>query len=387
MSPIPANRPIRKNVVKYTTLKSRKKTKKSNLPPVAIVFLGLVTFFTIFLSDDTKQHIIPQLAQSPTATSAPTVTPIPRAHTIEQKFHTFQSYNNCGPATLSMALSYQGIQKSQEELGLILRPYQIPGGDNDDKSVTLEEVANLAKSYGLISLLRPNGDIETLKKLIANEIPVITRTWLGPDEDIGHYRVIRGYDDATQTLIQDDSYQGGNLTYSYAEFEKLWQPFNFEYLVLVKPDQKELVRKILGEDYDEKTAWQNALERISDDRKSEPENWHLTFALSRIYYHLGDYRKAVEEYNKVENLISFRTLWYQTEPLMAIYKTGDIERVLGITDSILNNHNKAFSELYILRGDIYKKSGNIELATQEYQLAAYYNQNNEDAKKRLTTLQ
>lgn len=317
----------------------------------------------------------------------PTVTPkpLPTTHIIPQKKHMFQSFNNCGPATLSMALSYVGVDKSQEELGAQLRPYQVVGGDNDDKSVTLQEVANQARTYGLHSYLRPNGSIETLKKLLSQDIVVVTRTWLEPNEDIGHYRIIRGYDDSASTLIQDDSFQGKDLSYSYDEFNSLWVPFNYEYLVIVDESKKEIVENILGEDLNESTAWRNALSANSEALAKDPTNIHLRFARSRIYYYLKDYRKSVEEFDAVENQLSFRTLWYQIEPLYSIYETGDYDRVLLTSDRILNNQNRAYTELYILRGDIYQKQGQSELAVVEYQKGLEYNKNNREIRKRIST--
>lgn len=310
-----------------------------------------------------------QVRSSPT----PTLLPLPRSYEIALRTHVFQTFNNCGPATLSMALSYADIQKDQAELGNILRPYQITGGDNDDKSVTLQEVADQAKTYGLNTYLRPNGTPEKLKQFISNDIPVITRTLLKPDEDIGHYRVIRGYDDATNEFIQDDSLQGKNLRYSYDEFNALWQPFNYEYLVLIPHDKKELAERILGDELDEITAWSNAKIRINDEMQYDPENIHLLFALSRIYYYLGDFQKSVEYYNLVEDTMSFRTLWYQIEPLLAIYETGDYERVISISEKILNNQNRAYSELYLLRGKIFQEQGNIDAAKTEFDKALLYN--------------
>jgi hypothetical protein len=40
--------------------------------------------------------------------------------------HTYQTFNNCGPATLSMILSWYGESVSQKELGNKMRPYQHP---------------------------------------------------------------------------------------------------------------------------------------------------------------------------------------------------------------------------------------------------------------------
>lgn len=329
------------------------------------------------------QEVMKAKLKTQTNIFTPTPIPLPNSHTIPIRTHVFQTFNNCGPATLSMALSYVNIDKSQAELGQILRPYQIAGGDNDDKSVTLEEIANQAKKYGLYAYLRPNGTIEKLRSFISHNIPVVTRTWLKTNEDIGHYRIIRGYDDVTLQIIQDDSLQNKNLRYSYTEYLQLWQPFNYEYLVIVNEEKKELVEKILEDEIDEKKAWKNALERINQEIKIQPDNWHLTFAKSRIYYYLGEYKNSVREYEKVESKLSFRTLWYQIEPILAYYHLGNYEKSLFLINKILNNQNKAFSELYILRGDIYKKTGNKEAAVSDYQKAVFYNKNLEEAQQRL----
>src|SRR3989344_5350984 len=64
----------------------------------------------------------------------PTLPPSESAKVLIGGTQVFQTYNNCGPAALSMALSYYGIKASQHELGDILRPYQQAQGNNDDKT-------------------------------------------------------------------------------------------------------------------------------------------------------------------------------------------------------------------------------------------------------------
>ena len=158
---------------------------------------------------------------NPTTSLSPTLPPIPSQKILLTKYHIFQTFNNCGPAALSMTLRFYGINVSQTELGNALRPYQIAGGDNDDKSVTLEELAEKSKEYGFTPYHRPMGNPEIVKQFIANDIPVITRTLTKPNEDIGHYRVVKGYDETAGTFIQDDSLQNKNLEYSYKEFGKI----------------------------------------------------------------------------------------------------------------------------------------------------------------------
>jgi hypothetical protein len=85
--------------------------------------------------------------------------------------HIYQTFNNCGPATLSMILSWYGVDVSQAELGQKMRPYQNPQGDNDDKTIFTHEFVDWAEKYELQALGRVNGDIELLKKFTSNNIP------------------------------------------------------------------------------------------------------------------------------------------------------------------------------------------------------------------------
>ncbi|OGM28891.1 hypothetical protein A2801_02935 [Candidatus Woesebacteria bacterium RIFCSPHIGHO2_01_FULL_41_10] len=317
------------------------------------------------------------LSQSPQAsivtTPESTLTNLPEKKVLSGGIQVFQTFNNCGPAALSMALSHFGISRSQQELGMALRPYQVPGGNNDDKSVVLSELADKASEYGFITFHRPAGDIETLKGIIAQDMPVITRTLLDSSSDIGHYRVVKGYDDTNQQLLQDDSLQGANLWYSYNDFMDLWKAYNFEYLVLVPKEKLEIAKSILGKSFDETHAWEKAVVYASHKLAQNPDDTIAQFNLSVAYYHLGDFNKATLHFENVEAKLPFRTLWYQIEPVLAYYQIGDYNRVLSLTEDILNNHNRAFSELYHLRALIYEKQGNDEAATLERENILRYN--------------
>lgn len=301
-------------------------------------------------------------------------------------YHTFQTFNNCGPAALSMALSYYDITVSQELLGNKLRPYQNPQGDNDDKSVTLEELAAESRNYGFVPFHRPNGDIEKIKLFISYDMPVITRTWTKPNEDIGHFRVVKGYDATASVLIQDDSLQGKNLRYSYSDFNTLWKKFNYEYLVLVPKDKTAIAEAILKEDADFASSWKKAATSAEAQLADDPTDIYARFNLSVALYHTGNHQASVDAFEEVESKLPFRTLWYQIEPILAYYELGDYERVFSLTDKILANHNRAFSELYILRGNIYLKEGQKELARQEFEKAVFYNRNLESAQDALKSL-
>ena len=312
--------------------------------------------------------------------------PISSSKVLPTDYHIFQTFNNCGPAALSMALRFYGVNVSQAQLGNDLRPYQVAGGDNDDKSVTLDELGEKAKEYGFIPYHRPMGNPEIVKRFIANDMPVIARTLTKPTEDIGHYRIIKGYDETAGTFLQDDSLQNKNLTYIYEDFNEIWKKFNYEYLVLVPKDKQQIAEQILGENADEKIAWQNAVENSLRELQTNPNDIYARLNLSVAYFNTLKYQSAVEEFEKVENQLPFRTLWYQIEPVRAYYELGDYERVFQITDRVLNNYNRAFSELYILRGKIYQSREETELARQEFQKAVFYNINLREAQEALEGL-
>lgn len=355
---------------------------------VGILFIGFFFFIRIQSPQIVKEDTTIPIAQDkeeiqPLLTPLPTV---PVTKILPTTYHVFQSFNNCGPASLSMALAFYGISVSQQELGEALRPYQVANGDNDDKSVTLAELADKAKEYGFMPYHRPNGSIEIMKQFIAQDIPVITRTWLHKDDDIGHFRVVKGYDETTKQIIQDDSFQNKNLWYSYTDFTDIWKKFNYEYLVLIPKEKEVIAKQILAENYDEQRSWKHAVSAIKKEIENDPTDIYNHFNLSVAYYHTKEYAASVREYELVADQLPFRTLWYQIEPIKAYYELGNYEKVFSITTRILDNQNRAFSELYILRGDSYKKLGNNQAAKDAYEQAVYYNKNLPEAKAAVASI-
>ncbi len=354
---------------------------------IFLIILSLVIGYSLFLSKYSEapkplSEIVEKILPTPTP-KVSLLTPS-QSKVLPGGTHVFQSFNNCGPAALSMALSYYGINRSQADLGQLLRPYQVPSGDNDDKSVTLPELAEKSKEFGFTPYYRPNGDINLIKLFITYDIPVITRTWLKKDEDVGHYRVVKGY--TNDQIIQDDSLQGKNLYYTEEEFNQIWKKFNYEYLVLVPDDKKEVAEAILGEDLNEKNSWEKSVELSKKQLLENPDDIYARFNLSVAYHNVGKYQDSVDEFEKVEDRLPFRTLWYQIEPIKSYYQLGDYSRVLSLTEKVLSYHNRAYSEAYILRGDVYKAQGNIQQARAEYEKAVMYNINLKSAREKLNSL-
>jgi len=331
--------------------------------------------------------IVASIGNTSKKSSNEPVTTLPQAKTIGGLSHVGQSFNNCSSVGLMITLSHWDIKDTQEAIAEATRPWNNPTGNNDDKSVTLYELADYAKAkYGLLTYVRPNGSIELLKKFVANDIPVLTRALMYPKDDIVHYRVIRGYDEARKIVIESDGIEGANKRYSYADWMHMWKDFNYSYLIIVPEEKRALAEKLLGEELDEKLAWQHAKERAESEVLKDPSDLRAKYNVVTALYYLGDYQGTVREFEKIEDSLTRRKLWYQMEPIDAYFKLGNYARVTTLADGIINDNNKSVSELYYLKGKIYESEGKVAEARAEYEKAVYYHKHFEPAKEALARL-
>jgi hypothetical protein len=326
----------------------------------------------------------PSLA--PSAISNTPLTSIPTQKILEDGYYVAQTFNNCAPSALSMDLSYYGVHVSQETLADDLRPTHNLIGKDDDKSTSPEEVAAEAEKYGLTAYYRPNGTIPLLEEFIANGIPVITRTQFIPTEDFGHYRVMKGYNQATGEIIDEDGFQGPEVDYKYADFLPLWQQYNYEYIVLVPPGKEALVQSILGKEYNANVAWQDAVATAQQQLAQDPTSVRAGFNLSVALYHTGDYQGSVAAFQKVQPELSEHTLWYQLEPIEAYLAVGNYNEVFTLSNAILDDNNPVYPELYVLMGQAYLKEGNEAQAKADFEQALVYNKNLVSAQQALAAL-
>jgi len=356
------------------------------------ILAGFVAFSGYTLWSENRTISAEGSAQKETASSSNAsgsggTAETPNKKTIEDIAHSWQTFNNCSSIGLMGALSHWGIRDSQEVIAQATRPWNNPRGDNDDKSVTLYELAAYAEeNYGLVTYVRPNGSLPLLKEFVANDIPVVARTLMYPKDDIVHYRVVRGYDDDAGKIIESDGINGPNFSVTYDDWMHIWKNFNYSYLIVVPPEKKALVARILESERDEKTAWQNAKARAEEELAKNPSDTITHYNLVTALYYLGDYEGTVREFEKIEPRLTRRVLWYQHEPIDAYFRLGNYDRVLALTDAIINDNNKSVSELYVLRGKIYESRGDTAAARSEYEKALLYNKYLQSAKDALAAL-
>jgi hypothetical protein len=253
------------------------------------------------------------VSPGPSPAPVPTAAPLPESFSLPPAKWIGQTYNNCGPATVSELLQYFGHDIDQNVTKAALR------SGPDDKNVTLAEIsAYLRADFQLESKVLVNGNIVILKRLLAAGVPVIVENWLHPNEDIGHVLLLRGYDDRRGVLIGDDVYLGPGHLYPYAEFDQAqWQPFNRIFLPVYRPETEPAVRSIVGADWNEAAMYQRALAAAQLETQTLPGNPYSWLNLGADALALGQNDQARAAFERSRSLgWPGRLLWYRTEPLV-----------------------------------------------------------------------
>lgn len=296
--------------------------------------------------------------------------------------HDWQKLNNCGPTTVAMALSYFGEALTQFDTASVLK------GSEQDKNVAPEDLVRYLNSRGYPTRIFINGDMETLRRLVANDIPVISEQWLIREGDplTGHYRLVRGYNDNEGVFIVNDSYLGPNLRFTYSEFDRRWRGFNRLYIPVFTPQQEPLVREIIGAEWNEQQMYENALTTLQDEVRSVGD-LYAHFNIGDVYLRLGRYEDAVAAY---EQAMSFglpeRMLWYRFGPYEAYNATGQYQKTVNLANAQIAAVS-ALEEVHYYRGKAYQGLGQMEQARADFQAAVDYNARYQPAQDALASLQ
>ncbi len=281
--------------------------------------------------------------------------------------HDWQRFNNCGPVSTSMALSFYGVNLSQYEIAPVVK------GAATDTNAAPYELSRFISDQGLVAPVRFNGDLDTLRELLSNNIPVIVEQWLDrPDDELtAHYRLVRGYDQASGVFIVNDSYVGPNLRYSEADFDQWWVAFHRVYLPVYRPEQEPLVRAIIGEEnWPDEVMWRQALTRAEQESQSNP-TLYSWYNLGEARLRLGDHAGAVAAFETaLGSGVPVRWPWYVFAHLEAFNVTGHYDRVLQVTQPYVN---AKVEEIHYHRGWALEGLGRPQEALAEYRLAVSLN--------------
>lgn len=260
--------------------------------------------------------------------------------------HIYQGWNNCGPATLTMGLTYFGYSNDQNPAAQWLKP------NSEDKNVSpwqMAEYVNNQIGGTTYALVRQGGTLERLKELIANNFVVIIEEGYDPPGEnlgwMGHYLLISGYDDAAQQFTSQDSYEGPNMLYSYDHINEYWEHFNHLYIVLYDVSREAELMALLGTDADELQNFQNALVQATDAARADQSNAFAWFNIGTNYTALGEYERAAAAYDQARNVgLPWRMMWYQFGPFEAYNQVGRYQDMIDLAAANLNDGGGQFVE-------------------------------------------
>lgn len=329
----------------------------------------------------------PTSSPRPTVTAdpqaAPTSIPTPPPPSIQLSAPAWekQDWNNCGPATLALAMRYFGWEGDQHDISDLLKP------DRGDKNVNPEEMAYFVRTRAgwLNADYRVGGDLETLKRLVAGGYPVvIEKSLILPESEGGggwaaHYVLLTGYDDHAGVFTTQDTYHGADQQVSYTELDERWHAFNHVYMLVYPADQAEAVSRLLGEHADPEVNRQLALQDSQAEAAEKPDDPYTWFNLGSNLVYFERYGEAAQAFDTALRLgLPWRFTRYQFGPYIAYFHQGRFDDMIDLADATLFRTQKA-EESLLWRGWARYRLGKPGEALQDFQAALAINPNYLDA--------
>ena len=353
-----------------------------------------------------------QVASQASATPRPTVTPSPTPSLtpppavplaiqesatgrplsvrLDGFTHILQSWNNCGPANLGMALSYYGWSRGQIVIAERLKP------GREDKNVSPHELVSFANEFtDFKALTRVGGNLELIRRLLAAGMPVIVETGFMPEgyDWLGHYQTVVAYDDVSQRFWLYDSYLGigedeAGLTESYRELDANWQPFNRSFIVIYESGREAELRKILGEWASPSGAAEIALITAQEEASADRRDSYAWFNMGTALTRLGRYEEAAVAYDQArrEGALPWRMTWYQFGPFEAYYHSGRLDDVLALVRVNMANGARYVEETWYWQGRVLQQRGDVAGARGAYTQSLNLNRFYSAARAALTEL-
>lgn len=300
-----------------------------------------------------------------------------------------QWWNNCGPATVTMALSYFGYTNDQARAANWLKP------NREDKNVSpwqLEQfVDSQVPELPVYSLYRYGGTFDTLKHLISNNFVVMIEAGYDPERAnqgwMGHYLLVIGYDDAQQVFITHDSYDGQSLAYSYTHVQEHWQHFNYVYFVIYESAREAELFNLLGEDADARENYINAFEIAREEATLDPSDAYAWFNMGSMLTKLEMYDNAVVAFDQAFTIgMPWRITWYQFTPFEAYYAVGRYQDVLNLVETLRNGSNDFVEEAFYYAGLARAAMGETDRAINNFNAVLTFNPNFTPAREQITRL-
>ncbi|MDQ7025032.1 MAG: C39 family peptidase [Anaerolineae bacterium] len=356
---------------------------KTILRVAILMLIALFSAFSVMAQDDT----------SDTSTTDASAVPLPASYYLQGFGFEYQGWNNCGPATITNALTFFGYSNNQTRAANWLKP------DSEDKNVSpwqmVEFVNTQVPEIPVFAMTRSGGTLQLMKSLLVNGFPVIIEEGYDPEPDrlgwMGHYLLLTGYDDASQTFLTHDSYLGANLNYSYEHIAEFWQHFNYTYIVLYDGSREAELLGLLGSDADEYQNATNSFAIAQQEAVEDDTDGFAWFNMGTNLVHLAElqtasgngdiaqelYVNAAVAYDQARNLgLPWRMSWYQFGMFEAYYNVGRYSDMIALAQNNLNDGGGQFVEETFYYGGLAREGlGEYSRALSNYNAAITFNAN------------
>jgi hypothetical protein len=339
---------------------------------------------TIIIAPTLQPSRTPAPTTQSTAAPSPTPTPLPAMVALPAPAWEKQDWNNCGPATLAMALRFYGWQGDQFAISDLLKP------DRGDKNVNVDELLYYVRTRAgwLSADYRVGGTIDGLKSFLASGFPVVVEKGLelAPEDGgggwAGHYVLITGYDDAAQQFILQDANPisgGSDARMNYGQLDQAWKAFNRVFLFIYPPQAQDQINRLLGSDADPDANRERALAQARQELQLDPKDAYAWFNLGTNLLYFERYGEAASAYDTALEIgLPWRFTRYQFGPYIAYFNQGRFQDVIDLADATLHRTYKS-EEGHLWRGWAEYRLGRIKDAEDDFLAALQINPNYQDA--------
>ena len=349
---------------------------------------------------ETTEIVTPQATAPSASTTADIVVPLieipqpsqpiqPRANAYSInsiQFQTQDSYwTHAGPAVAAMMMTYWGQPTTQYEVAAVTH------GSAErllDYNTTPAELADFINASGEVeAIVRYGGTLDLLRNMVFAGFPVIIEKSFPIPGDkgwSGHYLIVNGYNEVTNTFLTYDPYVGSFQSYGAMHIEDSWRAFNNTFIVTyTRPREAEM--------FDSLTEWASeewSLQRAHAVAVSEAETlegvnqFFAQFNVGTNLTMMKQYEQGALAFDKAFKLNRLlrdferpeRMMWYQHGPYEAYYRTSRYQQIIDLASAtIAAAEFPNLEESYFWRGKAAEKFNNPELAQSD--LATAYELN------------
>jgi DNA-directed RNA polymerase specialized sigma24 family protein len=297
------------------------------------------------------------------------------------------SYKDSGFASLDAVLRFWGSDAGVTPT--------LSSSTGEVNAFSYEMVNDVSDQTDLKALLRVGGDMETLKRFLADGFPVILARGFdaplvgGGSGWLGDYVVINGFDDVQQRFSFLDSSQlpAKAAEISYAALERQWRAFDYLYLVIYPPGQTEKVSQLLGSQANIKDNYRHAADMASMDAYASiyaRDQFFAWFNRGANLAYLNDKQGAASAFDQAFSLyqktppaeLPEQIIWYQTSFFRVYYETGHYQEMIDLAYMIISSPRfPQIEECYYWRALAEEALGDKTNAMQDLKAALRINPN------------